>query len=268
MGKLDSRKDSVVVSCETCGTSFQPLYNSAARFCGQACSRSGSIRLPREEIRRLYVEDGRQPGEIADVLGLRVSQVYTAVKRMGISRSRSEALSLWHANAGAGAREERAKAAHDAKRGRPSKPESFVRSAITKQSIASIIGPHEVRFAEMLRARGVGYSQQTPLDVYNIDFTLTEYPVAVEIVTGGGSNGYWQRLHKRRIHVLHHWHLFEIKFRKGRRVLTEPVVDKLIAFAEKVSADPTPYGQYGMVWPNGEDIRTNARTPRYAVGRP
>jgi hypothetical protein len=266
LGKLDSRKDGVTATCDTCGGSFKPRYNSTGRFCGYACAQAGSRRIPHEEIRRLYVEDGRQPSEIAEIFGLRVTQVYSAVKRMKVTRSRSEALSLWHANAGPDAREERAHAAHAAKRGRPGSPDSFRRGAVTNQRIDSIVGPHEVVFAEMLRTRGIGFLQQTALDVYNIDFTLTEYPVAVEIVSGGGANGRWEALHKRRIHVLHHWHLFEVKFRTGRRVFAEPVIDKLIAFAEKVSADPTPFGQYRMVWPNGDEIRTNARTPRYSVG--
>lgn len=264
MGKLDSRK-SVTAICEVCGTQFHPRYNSKGRFCSYDCSNVGRRTIPRKEIRGLYLEDGREPSEIAALLGLNVTQVYSTVKQMGITRSRSEALSLWHANAGADAREARARAAHDSVRGKPASRDGLRQGAFTKHRQDWIIGPHERVFAEMLRARGIGFAQQTPLDIYNMDFTLTEYPVAVEIVTGGGSNGHWQKLHERRIHVLHHWHLFEVKFRKGRRVLAEPVIDKLIAFAEKVRTDPTPYGQYRMVWPNGDEIRTNARTPRYSV---
>jgi hypothetical protein len=184
---------------------------------------------------------------------------------MGISRGHSEALALWHANAGADAREERARAAHAAKRGRSGNVESFRRGAITKQRIDSIIGPHEVVFADMLRAREIGFAQQTALDIYNLDFTLTEYPVAVEIVSGGGSNGRWERLKQRRAYVLNHWHLFEVQFRKGRRVLAEPVIDKLVTFAEKVRTDPTPYGQHRVVWPNGDDVLPNPIRRRDAV---
>lgn len=263
MGKLDGRSSRTAV-CETCGVTFHPNYNAKGRFCSQACSRVP--RLPIAEMTRLYVEEGLSSGEIAERLGLKPGSVYQSLSSRGVTLSRGEALARWHARASAEERTARAAAAHEASRGRRRDPEEIASTAIVRHLVGSNIGKHEHTFAAMLTGHGLGFDQQTPCDGYNIDFTLAEHRVAVEIATGGGSRGNWDRLRRRREHVLDHWHLFEVKFRKGRRVLEPRVVDELIAFCQEVGAHPAPTGQYRMVWPDGQRVRPRRRPSGDLVG--
>ena len=264
MGKLDSRSSRTAI-CETCRTEFHPLYNSKGRFCGRTCMRVGSVRIPHDEIQRLYA-DGLSSGEVAAELGLRPQQVYSALKARGVTLSRSEALTRWHDRARPEERAARTANANKASRGR-TQPDAAIRTgAITRHERGVCVGKHEVTFAAMLDAAGIAYDQQTPLDRYNIDFTMAEHGVAVEIFTGGGANGKWAALAHRREHVLNHWHLFEVKFRKGRRVLTPGVIDQLIAFCDEVSAHPASSGHHRVVWPDGQRPRPRRSPRRDAVG--
>ena len=71
-------------------------------------------------------------------------------------------------------------------------------------------GPTEDEVARIFDSLGVAYRQQTVVGHYNIDFTLAELPVAVEIVTGGG-NTHVRANRKERIELIRNsgYHVIE-----------------------------------------------------------
>jgi very-short-patch-repair endonuclease len=153
-------------------------------------------------------------------------------------------------------RQHQTAAAHETRRGQKDPRKRRKARAQTRHERGLHIGPFERIFAQMLDAVGIKYRQQTPCETYNIDFTLTEHPVAVEIVRGSSrhSRSYKSR---RLSYVLNHWHLFEIRTTSAYRTALNPkIVEKLIAFANLTCLAPPPPGQHRVIRADGKEPGT------------
>jgi len=144
--------------------------------------------------------------------------------------------------------------AHASARGRPKTTAELERAARTRHERGRGIGTHEVELADALRARGISFDQQTPCGAYNLDFTLEGTGVAVELVTSARTKHTARRAAQRLEYVLDRWHLLEVRFRRGYRVLEPGGVDEIVTFAESHRFAPAVRGEHRMVWPNGHAI--------------
>ncbi|HEY5126776.1 MAG TPA: hypothetical protein VIJ35_05660 [Bradyrhizobium sp.] len=127
------------------------------------------------------------------------------------------------------------------------------------------IGKREREFAELLDAAGIEYRQQLPCGVYNLDFALTRYCVAVEIVMGPGNSRQTAAYKRKRTkYVLSKRHLFEViatNAISGRHFRSK-IIEKLVAFANVTRLhEPSP-GQHRMVRPDGEALGTRPKVYR------
>lgn len=253
MGKADGRNGNRVTICEVCGIEFHAWRSSKGRFCSYACTN----RAPRkhdgiaDQAIAMY-QSGKGGPSIAKALGLRGHRsVYAILRRRGIARrTASQSGRIVWANMGAAARAKQVEAAHIA--GHVVTVESLVQAAVTRHARQVGIGKHERRFAPMLESRGIAFDQQTPCGTYNIDFTIAEPAIAVELVTSAGSTHTRTKLAKRTEYILNRWPLYVIRFRYGRRVIEPSVIDDLLAWGEQACRLPAGSRQYRMVWPNGE----------------
>ena len=224
-----------------------------------------ATRVPLETLIDLYVNQQLSSGEVAARVGLDPVSVRGRLRRHGLTRSIAEANRLSAARVTPEARMRRVAAAHDALRGKSRPREEMLKRSASHFRNGDNIGPHEVTFKRMLEERGLSFTQQHPIDVYNVDFALAEHHVAVEVVAGGGN----ERVRANRPHRLETlrdrgWRLFEIRFSSvaGDRMWGMGVVDELIAFVDEGSLDPSSASQHRVVRPNGRRVKTRRGTPR------
>lgn len=173
-------------------------------------------------------------------------------------RGRSEAERLKWASMTDEQRRRQVDAAHEAARGRKVPLRERRMRAQTRFEKQRLIGPHERAFAKLLDAAGIKYRQQLPCGVYNLDFALTKYRVAVEIQMGSGDAHARANRGKRIKYVLNQWHLFEVrKTGTGRGIPISPkVVEELIAFAKLTRLNHPPPGQHRVIRPDGYALGT------------
>lgn len=156
-------------------------------------------------------------------------------------------------------------AAHAARRGQRESLAVRERRAKKREEQRIGIGPHEQAFARMLDVRRIKYRQQTALGPYCMDFTVDEGLVAVEIVSGSGNTRVARNRPQRIESVLEKHHLFEVRFSSGGpRVVSERVVDQLVAFLDETRGNEAGARQHRVVRPNGDLYPTR----RYGNGRP
>jgi very-short-patch-repair endonuclease/DNA-binding CsgD family transcriptional regulator len=138
--------------------------------------------FPREEAARLYVE-GFSLKALADRYGIERRTLAAALARAGVRlRGRSEAMFVRMARTPEQERKRLASAAHDAVRGKPKSHAHRCRLAATK---TRRIGVGEEQLARLLRERGIDFTEQHPVEQYNLDFAVGH--VAVELRAGGGN---------------------------------------------------------------------------------
>ena len=140
--------------------------------------------------------------------------------------------------------------------------ETKVRRAVTRSAMTLHAGPTEDIVAAFLDRLGVGYAQQTVAGHYNIDFTLTGYPVAVEVVTGSG-NPRLRENRGKRIEFIRSsgLHLIEFIANLGaiKAAPTLRGAEKLVALAQSLGTVPPTYGQYWMLRADGEPYAPRSR---------
>lgn len=254
----------VKIHCECCGEPFavKPSKVERTRFCSRDC-RSGGV----ERIRSLYAQ-GLSSTDVAVIVGRSEVSVRRTAKVHGFGRDRSEAMAHRWATATPEARQAMLEPAHDAVRGTTHTLAKRIAHADMVANVDCFVGPHEVTFAGMLDERGIAYDQQTPCGPYNIDFTLAELGVAVEIVAGGGNDRVRADRRNRCEQVLNEWHLIEVRFQTPLpRKISPLVVDEIVAFGELVAGLPAFPGKHRMVRTDGQVIRPRSTFNRYLASR-
>lgn len=246
--------------CKRCGSSFtvQRSWADRTRYCSKACAHPIVTRA--DDIRRWYVDEKLTSIDIAERLGVASPSVRKVLRDLGISRDLSEAQKLVWERRPVEDRNRIYAAAHEAARAKRYTETERLDNAVAKAIHRSNIGPHEVTFARLLNERDIYYAQQFPCGPYNLDFALTEFGVAVEIVAGGGNARVRANAPQRLERVLYAWHLVEVKFQTPvPRVIRPAVVDQLVAFCDEVAGLPTGPGQHRMIRTDGQLIRPRGR---------
>ncbi len=156
-------------------------------------------------------------------------------------------------------------AAHEARRGRKDPITRMIARANTRYQRLIGVGPLEIEFAKLLNTAGIQYSQQVPLGKYNLDFTICENLIAVEICSGAGNNRISKNRFERIKSILNQRHLLEIRFHTGApKYFTPNVINQVITFIDFARLNPTSPSKYRVIRPNGERYPIRL----YGHGRP
>lgn len=184
------------------------------------------------------------------------------------------------------ARQRRAQvaAAHEATRGRKATREERIKRALTVEGFPdSAISDHERVIAGLLAERGVPFTPQKAVDVFNIDIALnvchediTLYgpPIAVEVYGGGWhAYGSHKRRHPKRVKYLlnHGWHVVIVWVDVTKHPAGAGVADYLVSFLEHSRRLPAGRREYRVVWGDGQPAPTrnsylNSRAVVKALG--
>ncbi|WP_371325940.1 helix-turn-helix domain-containing protein [Corynebacterium sp. HMSC065A05] len=125
--------------------------------------------------------------------------------------------------------------------------EQRLATAFTNCVAPTHIGPNETHFASFLDDLNVRYRQQTIIGHYNVDFTLQELPVVIEVVSGGGNARTRATKFERYEFILNSgWHIFEMRFNGGTShdTLTREGVEHMISCAKALGSTPPAFGKY------------------------
>jgi len=190
---------------------------------------------------------GESENAIAERMGVGRNVIRRRLLQSGIAlRSRSEAMCLRAETMSADERKSMALAANTARRGQVEPRERVHARAIQRQTKSWQIGEGEQRLLDWLNSRGITGTAQMAIDGYNIDIAIP--PIAVELITSGRNpmerpnvRHRIKRLTDSGWHVLYIWVLTADS-------LCESVVDDVIAFLQEAQSDPSPIGQYRVVW--------------------
>ena len=160
---------------------------------------------------------------------------------------------------------QRTAAAHAARRGQVDSMATKLARAQTRYLRQLGIGKNEAAFAVLLDAAGIEYRQQLPVGPYNVDFALTEVPIAVEVVSGAGNSCARAIAAKRTERILGEWHVFEVRCMGNQRVGTiQPqVVDELVAFVDFARGDHAALRQYRVIRADGQYMGSSPKAHRW-----
>lgn len=148
----------------------------------------------------------------------------------------------------------RQSAAHEARRGQVDSFETKLARATTRHRLGLHIGPHEVALAKFLDATDLAYEQQTVCHFYNLDFTLTDLPVAIEVTTGSGNSRLSASKHERMTRILEQWHVLEIRLIEDR-CMHDNVVNQIVSFRQAVqNCDSSEGYKYRLIGSTGKLI--------------
>jgi very-short-patch-repair endonuclease len=137
-------------------------------------------------------------------------------------------------------------AARTARRGQTEGPEARRRRAIARQRQTWQIGRGEQQLVDWLQRRGMSTRQQFPVNGYNIDIAVG--PVAVELLVSPHRPTAMAKVRKRVKNLTDcGWHVLYV-WVKDADTLVERVADDIVAFVELSERNPSPVGQYRMVW--------------------
>ena len=140
--------------------------------------------------------------------------------------------------------------------------ETKIRRAKTRAAMKLHAGPTEDEVARIFDSLGVAYRQQTVVGHYNIDFTLAELPVAVEIVTGSG-NTHVRANRKERIELIRNsgYHVIEciVNFGTVKAPPSVSGMEQLITLAESFGSEPPARGEHRVIRADGEPYAARSR---------
>src|SRR3989304_3140085 len=213
-----------------------------------------------DESVRLY-KSGLLYADIATKFGVHWMVVRYAIKKAGVkSRSLSEVAYIMNSRLSEKERARKARAAHDAVRGKCQSFEHRMKIALAREKKGIGISRIESCFMTMLEKAGFHCVPQKAIGPYNVDIAITEAAVAVEIFGGqfhttGRSAG---RFRKRFDYLFNEgWHPIVIWVTRDYP-LEIGAVEYVVAFAEKI-------GRGESMGRKGQMIRGGGKPP--AIGK-
>lgn len=212
-------------------------------------------RLDVSAVESLYA-DGIGVRGIADKFGVAPSVIKRMLEDRGHTiRNRSEQQFARMQRTPEHKRKQLVQKAHEAVRGKPATRESRIKIAQTCQAKGERRNSRlESTFLEMMKERGVNFSQQIAIGSYNCDFAIGS--IAVEIWGGGWhfTGEHAARFPERTSKILDSGFDLVILPFVGRFKLVPEVADHLVAFLDELSRNPPPTRQYWVIWGAGEAI--------------
>lgn len=198
-----------------------------------------------------YVDLGESTVTIGQSIDRTAASVGQRLRRLGYERNRSEAGVVRAARLGHEGRMALIASAHAAVRGRAKSADWLHAIAVSRQRSGGVpSGYTELLMEDWLRERGLDPVPQMAIDRYNVDLAIP--PVAVEIVFRTAADLRTPRF-VRKVENLTDRGLHVLVVLVSRRTLIQPgAADHAVAFLKEAQADPSPVGQYRVVWGSGE----------------
>ena len=153
-------------------------------------------------------------------------------------------------------RSARVKNAHEAKRGVKQSRETKLKRAKTVESKSEISSGLEKMVYQSMLERGIDFTPQTAVGIYNVDFTIGT--IAVEIFGGGWhfSGRAKDRHFDRCIEVINSGYTMIILNITNANPFTNTVADDLASKIKSISTDKTIRGENWMVWGTFDCVTT------------
>lgn len=192
-------------------------------------------------------------------VGRRVAERYLI--EHGITpRNRSEAAAVRWRNMDNDGRRALIEPANNAKRGKPAGHISLERRAITMERTLQLASRTDLLFAWWLVMRGISVTPQKAVGRYNIDIAVQESRIAVEVGGDWHVTDFFKSRRtipsKRRQFLFDEgWRLIEVRIDSGR-ILRETAADRVVALIEEARQGKSSWGQYCVIWGNGEPAPT------------
>lgn len=213
--------------------------------------RTDHFPLADAELIRRYVENGESTVMIGRTIDRSPSAVGARLRRLGVERTAAEAQRARNHRMTDAERMAQTAAAHAASRGSRRDQATLEAAALARQRRkGATIGHGEVLLVGWLRERGLDPIPQLAVDRYNVDIGLL--PVTVEVVFRTAADvrkpafvRKIEHLTNRGLHVL-------IVLMTRRLLIQEATADDVVAFLEQAKADPSPVGQYRVIWGSGQ----------------
>lgn len=191
---------------------------------------------------------------VSERLDIPIALLTTEFKRQGVKlRTQSEQETIKWSLMTTEQRHHQVKAAHDTER--TLSHETLVKMANSRCKKTSI---YESIFANDLRARGILFEEQFPIDIYNIDFVIGN--IAVEIF---GGNWHSYGLHAARFPERSK-KIFDSGYALAILCITKPnsftfnVRSNFIDLLNSINGKKSSVGKYWMVWSTPETIATGS----------
>ena len=192
-----------------------------------------------EDIATRYLA-GASANGIAQTLEITRNAVHRALTTKGIpQRSNAEANRLMMSKRSPAENAKNTIVAHDTVRG-VAQPDEVVRQrAIRCQLSTAHTSPEEIRFACLLKERGLTIIQQKAVERYNIDIAVLQGRIAVEICGGGYSKEVKANFRKRLdVLINNNWTPIMIAV-SAKRPFTQAAIDYVIAVSQVFCKNPT-----------------------------
>lgn len=213
-------------------------------------------------LRELY--DREMPVRaIARKFGVASTVIVDRLNEIGISpRNRSEAMYVRMSHTTAEERRRLTDAAHAAVRGMSHTEEHRCKIATAREVNQSYITRTECLFAGMLNERGISSTPQKAFGRYNVDISLDEFPIVVEICGGGwhGTGAHAARYAKRTKYLLDRGvYVVTIWLHPTQSPLESGAADYVVALTNELGSQKPARGKEKMIRGDGQSTSTGQR---------
>lgn len=144
-------------------------------------------------------------------------------------------------------------AAHNARRGSRDSAEVKRKRATTRAKRCTHVFANEAEIASSIRALGFTVTQQTAVGHYNVDLTVDELRIAVEVISTKLNRVRSQKAAQRAVNILNHgWKVVMVLMFDGEARFSD-IAKNLVALGKLPSSNETGWGQYRVIWGHTKD---------------
>lgn len=128
--------------------------------------------------------------------------------------------------------------------------------ANTRQERLSAAGSCEVELFGKLQEFGMNVTQQRAIGCYNLDISLDEFNIAIEIERGSWGKSRSMLPHRLEYLFSSGWKMIIVRLTRNVRTFIDfnAIAKQCIAFAQIVRSDPSAIGEYGVIGCKGKMV--------------
>lgn len=252
------------------GTSVKNIASECGVSCDVIRSRLKDLGLTtshRKSIDLAALRDMHDAGisvtEIARNMGVASSVIVDRLSEIGITpRNRSEAMYTRMSHTSTEERRRLTNAAHASVRGVRQTDEHRHKIAVALESSQAMATRTEAIFIEMLNSRGITATPQKAIGRYNVDIALDEFPVIVEINSGGwhGAGAHAARYAERTKYLLDcGLSVVVIWINTTNMPLESSAADYVVSIANKLGSQKPVRGEEIMIRGDGQSTSIGQR---------
>ena len=171
-------------------------------------------------------------------------------------RSHSESECIKWSNMSEQQRKRQVQKAHEAARGRLVSTAEKMKRAKSAYFNHFKKGLHELEICEILKYKGYQAIIQKNLGIYNIDLSIHEFPICIEIQSNNHHSLRSPKILKRTKYILNSkkFLLYIIIDQSKNPILYESIANKIISYLNVLSLDESICGKYAMIGRNGDSF--------------